>query len=291
MTQLKMASHILDSSKKTVIMGVLNITPDSFSDGGEFSSVDLAVDKAKKMVEEGADIIDIGGESTRPWAKAVNAEDELIRVLPVIEQVCSVVNVPLSIDTYKARVAEKAIDAGVLLVNDITAMQGDRRMVNVIADHHVHVCLMHMKGNPRTMQINPAYDRLINEIRLFLKERADYALFHDISKDHILFDPGIGFGKRTGRGVEDNCEIIHHLSELKKEGYPLLVGASRKTFIGNISGETEVLPPDDRLEGSIAAACIAAYNNADIIRVHDVKETRRALDIVDCILGKKYCQK
>lgn len=291
MTILKIGKHALDPSQKTLVMGILNITPDSFSDGGKFDAVDRAINHAKQMVADGADIIDIGGESTRPGAQAVNADDELKRVLPVIKQLSDAVDVPLSIDTYKAQVAEKAIEAGVSLVNDITALQGDRRMVNVIADHQVHVCLMHMKGNPRTMQLNPDYAHLIHEIGLFLKERADYALFHDISKDHILFDPGIGFGKRTGRGVEDNCEILHQLSELKKEGYPLLVGASRKTFIGNVSGGKETLSPYDRLEGSIAAACVAAYNGADMIRVHDVKETRRALDVVDCILGKTSVKK
>ncbi|MBS3778443.1 MAG: dihydropteroate synthase [Candidatus Thermoplasmatota archaeon] len=286
MTELKIGKRLLDSSKKTLIMGVLNVTPDSFSDGGKFNTVDAAINHARQMVEKGADIIDVGGESTRPGAKAVSASDELHRVLPVIEQVVESINVPVSIDTYKSRVAEKAIDAGALLVNDITAMQGDRRMVNVIADHNVHVCLMHMKGNPRTMQLNPEYKNLIHEIRLFLKERADYALFHGISKDRILFDPGIGFGKRTGRGVEDNCDILHHLSMLKEEGFPVLVGASRKTFIGNVSGGSNALPVSDRLEGSIAAACIAAYNGADVIRVHDVAETRKAVDVVDCILGK-----
>lgn len=286
MTRLNFGNYILDSSKKTLLMGVINVTPDSFSDGGKFDSVETAVNHAKKLVSEGADIIDIGGESTRPGAKAVTAKDELLRVLPVLKQIADDVNVPISIDTYKATVAEKAIDAGASLVNDITALQGDPHMVNVIANANVHVCLMHMKGNPRTMQKKPTYTHLIEEIRFFLKERADYALFHDIPKKHILFDPGIGFGKRTGRGVEDNCDILHQLNVLKKEGYPVLVGASRKTFIGNISGDKPVLPVDERLEGSIAAACIAAYNGADILRVHDVAETRKAIDIVDCILGK-----
>jgi len=286
MTRLKIGKHTFDSSQKTFVMGVLNVTPDSFSDGGKFNSEKEAISRAKQLVKDGADIIDIGGESTRPGAKAVDATDELKRVLPVIEQVVDEIDVPLSIDTYKSRVAEKAIDAGAVLVNDITAMQGDSRMVNVIADRNVHVCLMHMKGNPRTMQLTPEYDDLINEIRLFLKDRSEYAQFHEIPKDHILFDPGIGFGKRTGRGVEDNCDILHHLSVLKRDGHPVLVGASRKTFIGNISGGTNLLPPQNRLEGSLASACIAAYNGADIIRVHDVKETRRALDVIDCILGK-----
>jgi dihydropteroate synthase len=281
-----MGKYKLDSSKKTLIMGVLNVTPDSFSDGGKFATVETAVQHAKQMVADGADIIDIGGESTRPGAKSIGATDELQRVLPVLKHVVEEVNVPISIDTYKARVAEKAIDTGALHVNDITAMQADRRMVNVISSKDVHVCLMHMKGTPHTMQVNPTYTNLIDEIRLFLKERADFALFHDIPKNHILFDPGLGFGKRTGRGIEDNCDILHQLSFLKEEGFPILIGASRKTFIGNVIGNDKPLPPHDRLEGSLAAACIAAYNNADIVRVHDVKETRRALNIVDCIFGK-----
>lgn len=286
MTQFKLGKYTLDSSKKTLLMGVLNVTPDSFSDGGKFTSVDSAVNHAKQLVADGADIIDIGGESTRPGAKAVSAEDELKRVLPVLEQIACDLYIPISIDTYKARVAEKAIDTGAVLVNDITALQGDPHMVNVIANSHVHVCLMHMRGTPLSMQKNPTYSHLIKEIRSFLKERAEYALFHDIPREHIIFDPGIGFGKRTGRGVEDNCDILGQLSELKKEGYPVLIGASRKTFIGNVSGEKDVLSVDERLEGSLAAACIAAYNGADILRVHDVAETRKALDVVDCILKK-----
>lgn len=286
MTRFKLGKYTLDSSKKTLLMGVLNVTPDSFSDGGKFTSVDSAVNHAKQLVADGADIIDIGGESTRPGAKAVSAEDELKRVLPVLEQIACDLCIPISIDTYKARVAEKAIDTGAVLVNDITALQGDPHMVNVIANSHVHVCLMHMKGTPLSMQKNPTYSHLIKEIRSFLKERAEYALFHDIPREHILFDPGIGFGKRTGRGVEDNCDILCQLSELKKEGYPVLIGASRKTFIGNVSGGKDVLSVDERLEGSLAAACIAAYNGADILRVHDVAETRKALDVVDCILKK-----
>jgi len=286
MTQFKLGKYTLDSSKKTLLMGVLNVTPDSFSDGGKFTSVDSAVNHAKQLVADGADIIDIGGESTRPGAKAVSAEDELKRVLPVLEQIACDLCIPISIDTYKARVAEKAIDTGAVLVNDITALQGDPHMVNVIANSHVHVCLMHMRGTPLSMQKNPTYSHLIKEIRSFLKERAEYALFHDIPREHIIFDPGIGFGKRTGRGVEDNCDILGQLSELKKEGYPVLIGASRKTFIGNVSGEKDVLSVDERLEGSLAAACIAAYNGADILRVHDVAETRKALDVVDCILKK-----
>lgn len=287
MTELTLGKMSLDLKKKTLIMGILNVTPDSFSDGGKYFTIEEAVKRAEEMVKQGADLIDIGGESTRPGAKTVKGHDELNRVIPVVEEIVKRTDVAVSIDTYKADVAERALDAGAVLVNDVTAMQGDPRMVNLIADRNVHVCLMHMKGTPQTMQENPSYNQLVNEIRLFLKGRAEYALFHDIPKDHILFDPGIGFGKRTGRGVEDNCDILHHLSELKKEGYPVIVGASRKTFIGNVCGNTQAIPVEQRLEGSIAAAVIAAYNGADIVRVHDVIETRKALDIVDCILGKK----
>ncbi|MDG6218709.1 MAG: dihydropteroate synthase [Candidatus Thermoplasmatota archaeon] len=286
MTVLKLGKYTLDSSKKTLIMGVLNVTPDSFSNGGKINTIDTAIAYAEQMVNDGADIIDIGGESTRPGARAVRVDEELNRVLPIIEELIETIDIPLSIDTYKARVAEKAINSGVLLVNDITALQGDKRMVNVISSAHVHVCLMHMKGNPQTMQMNPTYDDLIHEILSFLKGQAEYAMFHDIPKKHILFDPGIGFGKRTGRGVEDNCTILQHLSTLTRERYPVIVGASRKTFVGNVCGKDEALPVHDRLEGSLAAACIAAYNGADIVRVHDVKETRRALNMVDCIIGK-----
>lgn len=272
--------------KKTIIMGILNVTPDSFSDGGEFDSVDKAVKFAKQMVADGADIIDIGGESSRPGAVSVSLKEEMNRVIPVIEEIAGKINVPISIDTYKSEIARKALDCGVDMVNDITALQGDKKLVNVVAEYDVPICLMHMKGNPCNMQKNPDYDDIVLEIKSFLKERAEYAMFNDIKKENIIVDPGIGFGKRTGRGVEDNCEILNRLSELKSIGYPILVGPSRKTFIGNVCGGKKSLPVKDRLEGSLAAACIAVSNGADIIRVHDVKETRRCIDFVDCIVRK-----
>lgn len=284
MSMIKIGRHRFDTSKKTLIMGILNVTPDSFSDGGKFQTIDDAIDHAKQMVADGANIIDIGGESTRPGALKVGFSEEIKRVLPIIEKLANELTVPLSIDTYKSPVAEKAIAAGVSLVNDITALQGDRRMANVISDHDVSVCLMHMKGNPQTMQIKPDYNDIIKEITSFLKERAEFAIFNDIKKDHIIVDPGIGFGKRTGRGVEDNCKIINRLNDLKTLGYPLLVGASRKTFLGNVCADTKPLPPDDRLEGSLAAACLASVFGADIVRVHDVKETYRCLRLVDCVM-------
>jgi dihydropteroate synthase len=284
---IRIGEKTFDTSRRTIIMGILNVTPDSFSDGSRFLEIDEAVNHAKQMVIDGADIIDIGGESTRPGASKVSYSEELTRVLPIIEQLSSNISAPLSIDTYKAEVAEQAIKAGVSLVNDVTALMGDNRMANMLSEHDVSICLMHMKGNPRTMQQNPIYDDIISEISSFLKQRADFALFHDIKKDHIIVDPGIGFGKRTGRGVEDNCEILNRLKELRILGYPLCIGASRKAFIGHVCSEHQLLPPDQRLEGSLAAACLAVANGADIVRVHDVKETCRCLRLADYVL-KNY---
>lgn len=274
-----------DLNKKTLIMGILNVTPDSFSDGGKFNSFDLAVKHAQKMVSFGADIIDIGGESTRPGAEKISSEVELNRILPVIKKLAKEIDIPISVDTYKSDVARACLDAGASMINDITALRGDNNLAEVIREYKVPVCLMHMKGTPDNMQKNPTYIYLIKEIKEFLEKRIKYAIKKDISKDKIIIDPGIGFGKRTGNGVEDNCSIIANIFEFKKLGYPVLIGASRKTFIGNISGENK-LKPTERLMGSISAAVISAINGANILRVHDVKETRRALDVLECI--KKY---
>ena len=271
---------------KTLIMGILNVTPDSFSDGGKFNTIDKAVKHAIQMEKDGADIIDIGGESTRPGAKAVPLDVELNRVIPVIKKLVDQVSVPLSIDTYKSEIAEKALDLGVSMVNDITALRGDKKLVDIVASYDVSVCLMHMKGNPHDMQINPEYDDIISEIKGFLKERAEYAIFNNVKKDNIIIDPGLGFGKRTGQGIEDNYEILNRLHEFKDLGYPILIGPSRKTFIGNIYGKTNPLPVDKRLEGSLEAAVIAVSNGADIIRVHDVKETRKRIDLIEDITKK-----
>lgn len=284
MNVLKIGKKTFELDKRTIIMGVLNVTSDSFSDGGKYLSADKAVKHALSMEKQGADIIDIGGESTRPGAKAITLDEEMRRVIPVIEELVGKTNVPISIDTYKSKIVEKALDAGACMVNDVTALEADKRLVNIVAEYEVPICLMHMKGNPRNMQINPTYDDVVEEICLFLKERTELAMFYDVKKENIIVDPGIGFGKRTGRGVEDNCKILHRLSELKTLGFPIMIGASRKTFIGNVCGGKESLPATERLEGSLAAACLAAYNGANIIRVHDVKETRRCLDLVDCVV-------
>ncbi|RLF26072.1 MAG: dihydropteroate synthase [Thermoplasmata archaeon] len=265
-------------------MGILNVTPDSFSDGGKFVSIEKAIQHAFQMEKEGADIIDVGGESTRPGASPVTAEEEMRRVLPVLEQLVGKLRIPISIDTYKSKVAEKALEVGASMINDVSALRGDTELLNVVRNYDVPICLMHMKGNPRNMQVNPTYKDVMGEIIDFMKERIDYATSHGVKKENIIVDPGIGFGKRTGKGVEDNCEILRRLPELKKLGFPILVGASRKTFIGNVCGKNKPLPVVDRLEGSLAAACVAVMNGADIIRVHDVKETRRCVDLVDCVV-------
>ena len=277
-------NSIFDFGKKTYIMGILNVTPDSFSDGGKFLSVNTAVKHAFEMEKEGADIIDIGGESTRPGSKSVSIDEELNRVIPVIEELVNKIRIPLSIDTYKSEVAKKALDLGVAMVNEITALRHDKNLALLVAEYNVPICLMHMKGEPQNMQKNPIYDDVVKEIYNFLKERIDYAISSGIKKDNIIIDPGLGFGKRTGNGIEDNSEIIHRLSELKDLGYPILIGASRKTFIGNMCGCKRPLSVNERLEGSIAAACTAIMNGADIVRVHDVKETRQSLELVDKIV-------
>jgi dihydropteroate synthase len=284
MSVLKIGNRSFELGKKTIIMGILNVTPDSFSDGGEFFSVENAVDHALQMKKDGADIIDIGGESTRPSSNHVSLDKELKRVVPVIKELVKKINIPISVDTYKSEVAKKTLDIGADMINDITALQGDKNLVNIIVEYEVPVCLMHMKGTPKDMQRNPQYADVVKEIHDFLKERTKYAMSQRIKKENIIVDPGIGFGKRTGHGIEDNCEILNRLSELKDLGFPIMVGASRKTFIGNICSKDKPLTISDRLEGSLAAACISVVNGADIVRVHDVKETRRCLNLVDNII-------
>jgi len=283
MKEITIGEKTYDCSHNVLIMGILNVTPDSFSDGGKYNTLEKAIQQAKTMAKQGADIIDIGGESTRPGSKQVQLKEEIQRVIPIIEQLSDEISTPLSIDTYKSEVAKQAIHAGVVMVNDITALTGDSSMVSIIAQSDVSVCLMHMKGTPQNMQQNPTYSDVVFEIKSFLKKQAAYAIKNNILKERIIIDPGLGFGKRTGKGVEDNCEILHRLAEFKSLGFPLLVGASRKTFIGNVCGKELPLPVNDRLEGSLAAACIAALNGANILRVHDVKETKRCLNIIECL--------
>ncbi|HIA86014.1 MAG TPA: dihydropteroate synthase [Candidatus Marinimicrobia bacterium] len=263
------------SQNRTLIMGVLNVTPDSFSDGGEFLDAEKAVERAIQMVEEGADIIDIGGESSRPGADPVSESEELRRVLPVITALKDVINVPLSIDTFKASVAEKALDTGVQMINDISGLRGDGDMAKLAAERKVYTIIMHMKATPKTMQANPSYDNLMIELVQYLEERIAFAFSAGITRKKIILDPGIGFGKR----VEDNFVILNELQTLVDLGYPVLVGPSRKSFIGL----TLDLPENDRLEGTSATITAAVLNGAKIVRVHDVKEMRRVVLISDAI--------
>jgi len=277
--ELKIRGKRLSMKEKTLIMGILNVTPDSFYDGGKYDVMEKAIERAYEMEKEGADIIDIGGESTRPGADAVPIEEEMKRVIPVIEEIADKIKIPISIDTYKARVAEMAIEKGAGMVNDITALRGDEKMAKVIAEYNVPVCIMHMKGTPKTMQKNVHYKDVMKDIIKFLHQQAKYAISQGIEEENIILDPGIGFGKRTGN-IEDNCEIIARLKELKSLGFPVLVGISRKTFIGNICNA----PPEERLEGSLGAEAIAIANGADILRVHDIKEAKRMTLVVNKIL-------
>ena len=266
---------------RTLIMGILNVTPNSFYEGGRFLDAEEALEHGLKLVEEGADIIDIGGESTHPGALPVSAEEEERRILPVIRGLKNEIDVPISVDTYKAEVAEAAIKAGASMINDISALRFDEKMVRVAAEYDVAVSLMHMKGTPRDMQSNPYYEDVMGEIISFLGERIRFALDNGISEDKIVIDPGIGFGKRTGGGIEDNCIILRRLKELKSFKKPILVGTSRKTFIGNICNKPL---PEERLDGSLATVAIAVANGADIVRVHDVKETKSVVAMVDKIV-------
>lgn len=257
---------------KTRIIGVLNITPDSFSDGNEFVDPLKAVEHAQKMIDEGADIIDIGGESTRPGAEEISVQTEIKRVIPIIKKLSG--KVPISIDTYKAEVAETAIQAGASIVNDISALRCDNSMINVLKNYkHIPIILMHMQGNPRTMQKKPFYKDTISEILSFLKERIDFCISNGISKDRILIDPGIGFGKRH----YDNLLILKKLMEFHCLNVPIVLGASRKSFIGRIYDSN----PKERIAGSLAATALAFQHNIHFVRVHDVKEHKQLLQTLE----------
>jgi dihydropteroate synthase len=284
MNNLNIGDKTFDLKHKTILMGILNVTPDSFYDGGKYFSPDKAIKHALVMEKQGADIIDIGGESTRPGAKKISAKEEINRIVPTIEELVKKINIPISVDTYKSKVAKKTIDAGASMINDISALRGDKSLVKIVSEYEIPICLMHMKGNPGNMQNNPFYKDLIKEIVIFLKERTEFAVLNNIKKEKIIIDPGIGFGKRTGRGIEDNCEILRKLDKLKLLKFPIMVGASHKTFIGNAYGDDKSPIIKESLEGSLAAACIAVMNGANIIRTHDVKETHSCLNLIDCVI-------
>jgi len=257
---------------KTIIMGVLNVTPDSFSDGGFFFDAGKAIEHAKQMVKDGAQIIDVGGESTRPYSSAVSEKEELRRIKPVIEILLKEINVPISVDTCKPKVAEECLKLGAHMLNDITGLT-NKKMLDVAKKYRVPVIIMHMKGKPKTMQKNPKYKNAVNEIKLFLKKRIISARRAGI-KD-VIIDPGIGFGKAT----EHNLQILKRLNEFKELKCPIMIGTSRKTFIGKINNTGA----DERLPGTIASVAIAIMNGANIVRVHDVRECRMAAEIADAV--------
>jgi dihydropteroate synthase len=259
-----------------VVMGVVNVTPDSFSDGGAWLDPDAAVARGRDLARQGADILDVGGESTRPGAEPVGATEELRRVLPVLEGLAAA-GPRLSIDTSKAAVAEAALRAGATIVNDVTALRGDPAMAALLAERDCDVCLMHMLGEPRTMQRAPRYDDVVDDVKAFLSERLELAVARGIAAERIWLDPGIGFGKTAAH----NMELLRRLSELREIGRPLVVGTSRKSFIGKVDGSAA----DERLGGTIASSVLAAAEGAEVLRVHDVAEVRQALAVAAAILG------
>jgi len=262
-----------------LIMGALNVTPDSFSDGGKYLMRDAAEARVREVTSEGANIIDIGGQSIRPGSESVTLEEELERVVPVIKSVRLFSDIPISIDTTKSEVARQAIMAGADMINDVSALRTDIRMIEVARQSGAPIILMHMLGTPKTMQANPHYEDCVKEIILFLSERIEYCESHGISRDKIIIDPGIGFGKR----LKDNLAIIQHLEEFKNLGCPILMGTSRKSFIGMITGKKD--EPEKRIGGSIASALLALMKGADIIRVHDVAASVEAIKVLEAIKG------
>jgi dihydropteroate synthase len=275
--KIEVKGRVLDLGSRTHVMGILNVTPDSFSDGGLFAGRDAAVAHARALAAEGADIIDIGGESTRPGALPLSEDEELRRVLPVIERIAADIPVPVSIDTYKAGVARKALAAGASIVNDISGLRFSSDMAPIVADHGAAVVIMHIKGTPRDMQVDPVYEDVVGEIMDYLDESAAIALKAGIAGDRILIDPGIGFGKT----LQHNLEIINRLDEFTALGYPIVMGTSRKRFIGTVLNIAE---PRDRVEGTAATVALAIERGAHIVRVHDVGYMTKVARMTDAIV-------
>jgi dihydropteroate synthase len=260
------------------LMGIVNVTPDSFSDGGLFLDPERAIEHGRRLVGEGADLLDVGGESTRPGAGAVSAAEELDRVLPVLEGLRGA-PAPISIDTSKVAVAEAALDAGAEIVNDVTALRSEPQLGALCAERGCGLVLMHMQGTPRTMQKHPTYDDVVEDVKAFLAERMEFATSKGVAEERIWIDPGIGFGKT----VEHNLELLWRLGELGELGRPIVIGASRKSFLGKLTGR-EV---HERLGGTIASNVLALLGGAAVFRVHDVAELRQALDVAEAILGRR----
>ena len=266
----------LNPKRETLVMGIVNVTPDSFSDGGKFFLPEVAISHASKLIMQGADIIDIGGESTRPGAEQVSESEELKRVIPVIEKIRNDnPTILISIDTTKASVAKHAVEAGADIINDVSGLSFDNNMTGIVKSLDVPVVIMHMKGNPQNMQLNPKYKDIVNEILDFFKMKIKIAIQSGINRSMIILDPGIGFGKT----VEHNFELLSRLNEFNVLELPIMIGPSRKSFIGI----TLDLPPEDRIEGTAAAVSAGVMNGASIVRVHDVKSMKRVVRIIEKI--------
>jgi len=272
----KVDGKIIDLTNRALVMGVLNVTPDSFSDGGEFFATNAAVKHGLEMARSGADIVDIGGESTRPGSRPISANEEIERVLPVIEQIARSVSIHLSIDTSKAAVARAAIEAGASIINDVTGGRGDPAMLPLAVEEGVALIIMHMQGTPETMQAKPTYDDVVGEVADFFRQQFAQAVRCGVDPMRIAFDPGIGFGKTAAH----NLELLANLPRLRIENRPLVVGVSRKAFLGKISG-----PPADRASATLALTSLLRARGADVLRVHDVAQNVSALRTTEALLA------
>jgi dihydropteroate synthase len=270
----------IGEGRRALVMGILNVTPDSFSDGGAFNNPDRAVAHGIEMADEGADIIDVGGESTRPGSARVSPRDQIARVLPVIERLSAKTKTPISIDTTLAEVAVKALDAGAQIVNDISALREDPKMASLIAERKNPVILMHMRGSPCDMQVNPTYRNVVAEVAAFLRERVTAAVEAGIQRTQILVDPGFGFGKL----FEHNMALLRRLDALRDIGCPVLVGTSRKAMIGHVLN----IAPEDRLYGTLATVAAAIERGADVVRVHDVRPALHVAKMIAAIQGRNW---
>jgi dihydropteroate synthase len=272
----QLTDRTLSLGSRPLVMGIVNVTPDSFSDGGKFATVDAALTHALKLVQDGADLLDIGGESTRPGSESVTLDEEIRRVVPVVEGLVKQAGVPISIDTSKAEVARHCLERGAHIINDVTALAGDVEMLDVARRFRPGLVLMHMQGAPATMQIDPRYDDVVNDITHFFEDRLQAVVAHGLARECVVFDPGIGFGKTR----QHNLEILARLREFQRLGRPVCLGVSRKGFLGKILDR----PLERRLPGSLAAICYAqAHGAVQIVRVHDVAETRDALTVISAI--------
>jgi len=272
---MKFKGYNLQFGNRTLVMGILNVTPDSFSDGGLYLKTNKAIERGCQMAEEGADIIDVGGESTRPFSKRVSLEEEMERVLPVIEGLKRHLDIPISIDTYKAKVAQEAIKAGASIVNDISALRFDEQMIDVIKKEDVPVILMHMKGTPEDMQLNPVYEDVVSEIKEFFSERINTLSSQGLRKDMMILDPGIGFGKN----LDHNLRILKEIETFYEFNMPVLLGTSNKSFIGKILNNQ----PHEREAGTLATVAYAAMKGVHIVRVHSVKKSVEVIKIITAI--------